>query len=57
MARQQLPGGPARARVEEALAIHEAALAADLTWYGDTNARIAAAAAALEGAVDDLLAG
>lgn len=57
VARQQLPGGPARARVEEALAIHEAALAADLTWYGDTNARIAAAAAALEGAVDDLLAG
>lgn len=57
VARQRLPGGPARARVEDALAGHEAALVNDLKWYGDTNAKIAVAADLLEGAIDHLLVG
>lgn len=53
--RQQLPGGPARVRVEEALALHEAQLARDVGWLAANEARVAAAAAALEAAIDAVL--
>lgn len=55
--RQQLPGGPARIRVEEALVLHEKQLEQDLGWLAASNARAAAGAAKLEEAIDAMLAG
>lgn len=57
IARQQLPGGPARPRVEEALVLHGAALARDGDWLRAAAGRVDASAIRLEAAIDRLLAG
>lgn len=55
VARQLLPGGPARLRVEEALALHEDGLSADAAWLDETDARVKASEAALEAAIDQVV--
>lgn len=55
--RQKLPGGPARERVLEALALHEDRLAEDIAWHQAAEARVADGAKALESGIDAMLAG
>lgn len=55
--RQKGPGGPARERVIEALAMHEAALVKDRAWHQAAEARVADGAEALEAGIDAMLAG
>lgn len=57
VARQQLPGGPAPARMAEALAQHAASLASDDGWLTLAVQRQADAATRLETAIDVLLQG
>lgn len=57
MQRQKLPGGTARERVLEAIALHEEALAADRAWHRQAQERVAAGARALEKGIDAMLAG
>ncbi|MCJ0763316.1 argininosuccinate lyase [Variovorax terrae] len=53
--RHQMPGGPAPQRVQEALALHAEALAADLRWLEAAQARVAEAQHRLEAGIDALL--
>lgn len=56
ISRQLLPGGPARPRVEEALALHKDQLVQDGGWLAEAEGRVKAAETRLEAAIDALLA-
>lgn len=53
--RHDMPGGPAAARVGEALAMHEAVLAGDEQWLEGSLERLRQARVALEQGIDALL--
>jgi argininosuccinate lyase len=53
--RHRMPGGPAPERVQEALALHDASLAADEAWATSARSQVDAAAQRLEAAIDAAL--